>query len=123
MKQVLMVFMVMATLSACKKEGGDSERPVISVTSPMANQQFTAGQSVNIVASVTDNDELHEVYLTVVNKTTNAEVVHFHNHLDLKSYDLNQSFIAAGNTGYRIKVEAEDHTGNHAEIEFDVKGN
>lgn len=123
MKRFFILVFSVACLAACKKDGGDSEKPVINVTSPAANQQFTAGQTVNVVATITDNDELHEVHLTVVNKTPSAEVVHFHNHVDVKSYSMNESFVVAAGVTYNIKVEADDHAGNHSEIQFDVKGN
>jgi hypothetical protein len=123
MKQFLILAFSIACLAACKKDKGDSEKPMINVTSPNANQQFTAGQTVNIVATVTDNDELHEVHLFVTNKTTSAEIVHSANHVDVQSFNLNESFVAAAGTTYQIKIEADDHVGNHSEIQFDVKGN
>lgn len=123
MKKILFVAISLACLAACTKDKGDSQEPMIQVSSPTANQQFTAGQTVNVVATITDNNELHEVHLTVVNKTTSLEVVHFHNHVDVKSYNMNQSFVVGAGITYNIKVEAEDHAGNHAQAEFEIRGN
>jgi hypothetical protein len=62
------------------------------------------------------------VHLTVINKNTSEELVHYHNHVDVQSFNLNQSFTAAAGVTYSVKVEAEDHVGNHAEVQFEVKG-
>jgi hypothetical protein len=123
MKNVFLLLLAVACASACKKNGGDSLQPVINVTSPTANQQFNAGQVINIIATISDNDQLHEVHLFVTNKATNADVVHFADHVDVSTYNINQTLTAAANVTYKIKIEANDHWGNHAEVEFEVRGN
>ncbi|HYC28173.1 MAG TPA: DUF4625 domain-containing protein, partial [Chitinophagaceae bacterium] len=112
-----------ACFAACKKDKGDNQEPMIDVTSPLGNQQINGGQTVSVNATITDNDELHEVHLTVINTTTQAEVVHFHNHVDVQTYNLNETFVAAAGVTYEIKVEADDHSGNHAEVEFTIHAN
>lgn len=120
--QKLIVVLLAVAFIACKKDKGDSEKPVITVTSPMANQQFSAGQVINIAATITDNDQLHEVSLSVVNKATSAELVHNHYHVDQKTFNLNDTHTAGAGITYKIKIEATDHSGNTSAVEFEVKG-
>ena len=122
MKKLLLLIFSLPCLPACKKDKGDTQEPMINVTSPSANQQFPGGQVVNVVAAITDDDQLHEVHLTVINKNTNEELIHYHNHVDVQSFNINEHFNASAGVTYNIKVEAEDHSGNHAEIQFEVKG-
>lgn len=110
-------------LAACKKDKGDSEKPMINVTSPQANQQFNAGQVISISATISDNIQLHDIGLSVQNKTSGAELVHNHYHVDASNYTLNETYTAGGGITYKIKIEATDHSGNKSETEFEVKGN
>src|SRR5215213_1540903 len=102
MKKIFILALSVACLAACKKDKGDTQEPMISVSSPTANQQFTEGQTVSVVATITDDGELHEVHLTVVNKTTSVEVVHFHNHVDVQTYNMNQTFVAGAGITYNV---------------------
>ena len=63
MKPAFIAFVAILSFAACKKDKGDTTKPVINVTSPQANQAFNAGQVINISASISDNSELHEVSL------------------------------------------------------------
>ena len=120
-KKFLIAFALIGFI-ACSKNGGDNEKPVINLTTPTANQQFTAGQTINITGTVSDNDEIHEVHVIVTNKTTSTEILHFHDHIDAKTYNINQSLVAAAGITYKIHVEADDHTGNTAVVEIEVNG-
>lgn len=124
MKKVFLLVLVAAGLAACKKSKvADTLAPVINVTSPSANQQFGAGATVNIIATIYDNRDLHSIHLSVTNKSSGAHLLHFEDHVDVRSYELNKSFTTGSFTTYSILVEAEDHSGNRAQIAFDVKSN
>ncbi|HEX6180033.1 MAG TPA: DUF4625 domain-containing protein [Chitinophagaceae bacterium] len=124
MKRGIIILLAIATLAACKKSAsGDSEKPIINVTSPQANQQFNPGQVIQIMATVTDNSELHDVSLEITNKATSAILVHNHYHVDLMTYNLNETYTAGAGITYKMKIGATDHSGNTAEVEFEVKGN
>src|SRR6266480_1072999 len=115
-KKFLIAFALIGFID-CSKNGVDNEKPVINLTTPTANQQFTAGQTINITGTVSDNDEIHEVHVIVTNKTTSTEILHFHDHIDAKTYNIiNQSLVAAAGITYKIHVEADDHTGNTAVV-------
>lgn len=122
MKRSLYGIFLIALLCACKKEAGDTSRPVIALTSPTDHQTFAAGQTVTISATITDNDELHEVHLYVKNKSTGAEVLHLEEHTDVKSYTLLKTFTAQVGITYKIELEANDHGENEAKVEIEVSG-
>ena len=122
MKQIFLA-LVLVGFIACSKSGGDNEKPVVTLITPTNNQQFTAGQVVNITGTVSDNDEIHEVHVIVTNITNNVEVLHFHDHIDAKTYNVNQQFTAAAGITYKIHLEADDHTGNTGIVEIQVNGN
>jgi hypothetical protein len=107
---------------SCSKSGGDTQKPVVVLNTPVGNQQFTAGQVVTISGTVSDNDEIHMVHVIVTDKTHDVQVKHLEVHADAASYEFNETFIAAAATTYLIHVEADDHVGNTTIIEIDVKG-
>jgi hypothetical protein len=119
MKALTCLLIVFAAIS-CDKE--DKEKPVINLTSPSANQQFTAGQVVNITATITDNNDLHEVHL-FVDKKSGGSVIHFMEHLDANTYNLSDSFTAEAGVTYQIVVQATDHADNLASTTLEVAGN
>ncbi len=121
MKKMFLIISLVI-LVGCKKSGGDSEKPAISLDTPIANQLFAPGQLVSITGNITDNDELHEVHVIATNKTSGAEVVHLHEHVDAKSYKINQSFQVQTGVTYKIHIEAQDHVGNTSQVEIEVKG-
>lgn len=123
MKRVLGLIIVISAFAGCKKEKGDMVKPVITITSPQANQQFNAGQVINITATINDNSELHEVSVSISNKNTSAELVHNHYHADQMTFNVNETITAGAGITYRIKIGAADHSGNQTEMEVEVKGN
>ena len=118
----LSILLLVVVIVACKKSSGDSTKPVINVTSPNANQVFNAGQVIPISATISDNSELHEVSLEIVNKGTSAVLIHNHYHVDVMTYNLNDTYTAGAGITYKMKIEAMDHSGNKAEVEFEVRG-
>ena len=122
MKKILYTACIAAFLCSCKKDAGDTSRPVIALSSPTDHQTFTAGQTVTISATITDNDELHEVHLYVRNKATGTEVLHLEEHTDMKAYNLLKTFTAQAGITYKIELEANDHGDNEAKVELEVVG-
>ncbi len=121
MKKLLFFLMIIFTGISCDKE--DKEKPIINKTSPTANQQFNAGETVNITANITDNNDLHEIHLFVDNKATSASVIHFMEHIDGPSYTLSESYTAEAGVTYKITIQATDHADNVAEMQLEVVGN
>ena len=121
--RLLVIAIALTCLVACKKDGGDTQKPVIVLNSPMGNQQFPGFSPVTISGTVTDDTEIHEVHVEVINKNTSTEIMHVHDHVDARSYTINQVFTAQAATTYKIHVEADDHVGNTTVIEIEVKAN
>ena len=97
-------------LLSCKKD--DGSKPTVTITSPTNQQTFTSGQTVNVTATVADDGELHSIMLMIMNKNGGTNVLHFEDHVDVKSYNLNQSFTVQPGGVYSIEVSGEDHGGN-----------
>lgn len=110
-------------LASCHSDSVDDEKPVISITSPTNGQSFTAGQTVTVAATVSDNDEIHEVHLHVINIVTGVHEILFEEHTDAKTYTLNKTFTAKAGANYQVLLEADDHSGNQASAEVRVTGN
>ena len=121
MKQFLFV-LALSCILACSKDEGDTSKPVITLNSPTANQQFAALSTVTISGTVADDDEIHEVHIEVTNKTNSTAVLHVQEHVDANSYNINEGFTVQAGITYKIHIEAHDHVGNIAVVELEVKG-
>ncbi|MFL5786538.1 MAG: Ig-like domain-containing protein [Flavisolibacter sp.] len=116
----LYIFLIIVIVAGCKKS--DNQVPTITISSPLDNQSFTAGQKVHVLANVTDNSEIHMVHLRVEDLTTNQEIIHIEDHVDVASFNFDTSFIANAATNYKIEVEANNHSGNDAIKDINIKG-
>jgi hypothetical protein len=121
MKYLLLLTMI-AVLVSCKKSSGDTTKPVIQLTSPMANQQFTAFSSVTISGTIADEGLINEVQVMVTNENTSAQVLNVQHTVGAKSYNVNEVFTVQAATTYKIHVEADDGAGNNTVVEMEVKG-
>jgi len=112
-------------LLACLQAGcskTDTSAPVISLSSPVEHAVFAGGQTVHITGTITDNEGIHMVHVTVLDESTNGHLLHFEEHTDSKLYQLNQQFQVAAGRSYMIEVSAEDHDQNAANKELEVSG-
>lgn len=114
-----------AMMSSCEKDSDNPQGrgPVITVTSPSANQTFQAGQSISVVASITHTATLHEVKLRVRNNANGNEILEFKTEPRSMTYDLSKSFTAQAGIVYKIRIEANDFSGVETEKEFTVSVN
>ena len=120
--KILVLIFALTSLAACKKNGGDTLKPLIQISTPTPNQQFSAFSTVTISGTITDDDEIHEVHVEVVNKNNSTAVIHFMEHVDAKTYNIHQVFVVQAGITYKIHVEAHDHVGNISTVEMEVKG-
>ena len=122
MKTLIYIAFILSV--ACNKtSSGDSTKPAISLTSPTANQLFGGFVTVSLAGTIVDDDKLHEIHVYVINKGTNAEVLHIHELPNSPVYTINSSFVTQPNTTYRIQVVADDAVGNASVMEIEVKAN
>jgi hypothetical protein len=123
MKKYLFLGFIVVSGFACSKESGDNVKPVITVTSPGANEQFAPGTVVKVIANISDDHELHEVHLFVTKKPNGESIVHYMEHLDADTFTLNQSFTIEAGASYDIAIEASDHADNFAVAQMTVSSN
>ena len=121
MKKIIIPSLYLLLLAGCKK--GDNTAPTISITSPADNQSFPAGTTVHVKATITDNVEIHHVHLYVTNANTDAQLLHFEDHVDLGTYNLDQTFVTQAGISYKIDIQADDHSGNTGEAVVRVTSN
>jgi Bacterial Ig domain len=117
----LLPFLIIVALAGCGKS--DDIAPVITMIAPTDNGPVPAGQNFNVRATITDNEGIHMVHMSVTDNSTNGHVVHLEEHLDAKSYDLNQSFLPIAGRSYTIDLDVTDHGDNDTKKEIIVSAN
>ena len=121
MKKILFLFGMAAAVASCSKSStANDQGPVITVTAPSGNQVFTVGQTVTVTSAFTDQDNIQKTQIHVVNKSSNADVLHAEGHPGTVSATLTGSFTAAAGVTYKIEVEAVDVAGNESKVELQV---
>lgn len=116
MKQI-MVIAAACLLVACKKQSAAVPEPLITFTSPAANQHFVKGDTIHITGNVTHDIDLMEVAVHMTDKSTNAEFFHNHFSAGNKTYfEFNSVYGITENTktSFKVEIEATDknsHTG------------
>ena len=121
-----LLYLLLLFLFSCKKENdeaGDSQMPVILLTAPPNAQTFSAGQTVTVSASVSDNQKIREIHLEIINTTTGAFITHEHYKPGTASFVVNRTFTAQAASAYKIKVEAEDMFENKTKAEVSISSN
>ncbi|MCB9252148.1 MAG: DUF4625 domain-containing protein [Flavobacteriales bacterium] len=127
---ILSMAFLLAGLNSCDKEetkATDSEKPVINIQEPMLNDTISLASedSIHIMLSVSDNDELHEVAVNITNDA-GTNVFSKKSDVDAKTFTFHDHFHPHGITNvtlFTLKVEASDHNSNEEEksIKFFVK--
>lgn len=110
-------------LSACSKDPAtvaDTEAPVITLATPVTGQVYTAGQSINITGSITDNNYIAEVHIHVTNTNTGALLMDVHLYPAGSTMNFSQSLTATAGYNYRIQVIAKDKAVNEANKSADA---
>ena len=121
-----LLYLCLIFLFSCKKENGgdgDSQLPIILLSTPTNAQQFDAGESIRITSTITDNQRIKEAHLEITNTRTGAFLTHEHFAPDGQSFQIDKSFTAQAASSYKIKVEAEDLHGNKAKAEVNITTN
>lgn len=113
-------------LAACSRDPAtenDTQPPAITLASPADGQTFTAGQSIPITGSITDDNYIAEVHIHVSNNTTGALLMDVHLYPAGKTGSFSQSLTATSGTSYKIQVIARDRNLNEARSTVLVSGN
>jgi hypothetical protein len=104
--------------TSCKTT--DDENPVITLSTPVSEQDFEIGDTIFIHGDITDNESLHEIEIKLTKQETGEIPFDFQKHLDAESYHIDTFYIPTDtiHIHYHLKVEAWDHDDNKAELEY-----
>ena len=113
-------------LTACSKKNDqekDLVKPVITILSPANGQVFTAGQSIPIYGTITDNQYIAEIHIHVNNNITGTLLMDVHQYPAAASANFSQSITANAGIEYRIQVIAKDKNVNETTATVLASGN
>jgi hypothetical protein len=101
-------------VAGCSKNSNadDKELPVIQLVSPTNNQVFTAGQTVPVSGTISDNNKLAELHVHISNNGTGQLLIDIHRYPPAATYSLNENFQPQAGIVYKIQVIATDKSGN-----------
>lgn len=126
MRLVIISIIAVSIISGCSKGTAaekDAVLPVITLITPVTGQNFTAGQSIQISGSITDDKYVAEVHIHVTNTNTGALLMDVHLYPGSSSTTFNQSITAAAGVNYKIQIIAKDRAVNEASVSVDVTCN
>lgn len=95
----------------------DKTAPTINIISPVGTEMMMSGDTVKIQAEVTDNDELHEVSLSVTrtHMGNTEEVMHKHYHSHTDKLTITEDYVIAVpgmHNDFKFIIKATDHNNN-----------
>ena len=125
-RKLILFLTTLVFLATCSKKSGDSEDtspPVITIVSPLNNQVFTAGQTIQITVNASDNDKVTELHIQVINKTNGNLLRLIHSFLGQANGTAQDSFIAEAGVTYIIEVLGQDPAQNLTTSRVEVSGN
>jgi len=120
---LLLTLAIILTISitSCKTEDTDTNPPVITLTTPVSEQDYAIGDTIFIQGDVTDNEALHELMIMLHKQETGEVVMHYTPVVhDMESFHIDTFFVPTDivHIHYHLKVEAWDHDNNKAELEY-----
>lgn len=113
---------ICAAFLSCEKDDGsgpsvDSEAPGITIEAPLEGTSYHVGDTMPIQIFVTENDQLHEIDVTLRDLSDSSRVFLLHRHQHGLQYTVDTSFVLtadAGEKDFAVEVIASDHSGNVA---------
>ena len=121
MRIATIFLMISFLIFGCKKEEANpiENGPAINIISPTSQAMPTTGSIVEINATITDNDEIHDVIINITSDySANPESIEMiFDHIHKTVFNVDTLFIADIPSGsmanYTIQVSAEDMSGNN----------
>lgn len=98
-------------VSSC---GHKNEAPVINLEEPDATSNLVLGDSIHIEGTVTDDESLHEMSITITNPSGGTVFQSFPTVHNLKTYDFHYHFTPLAAEVLTLTIIAEDHEGESA---------
>lgn len=120
---LLITTIVFASCSKNKESERDKIFPVITINTPVNGQSFTAGKSIPISGTITDNEYIAEVHIHVSNNNTGALLMDVHIYPGANSTTFNESITASIGINYKIQVIAKDRAVNESRSVVEVSCN
>ena len=113
---------------SCNPDDGpqiDESAPEIEIFAPQDGATFEAGALVPLRVDISDNVEMHEYSISLVNlSTNNVTVIDFgHQHDALIQVDKEFQLPPSSNRMYEIRVEASDHDENSNSVNISINVN
>jgi hypothetical protein len=111
---------------ACSKGGSkdkDYDAPAITLNTPLNNQVYTAGQTIMIAGSASDNKFINQIHIVISNLATGTEYQHVHIHPGSSSFNFNQPYTAQAGIAYKIDVIVDDASTNSSAKSVEVSCN
>lgn len=113
---LILAVIISVGFTACNKEDGpiENQGPGITIVEPSsANNPFISGQSMRIRVDFTDDEELHEMEVSVVRQHDGAEVFNrfTHNHSTLAIIMVDTVLTTAMHSNFVVTARATDHDG------------
>ena len=120
---LLITTIVFASCSKNKESERDKIFPVITINTPVNGQSFTAGLSIPISGTITDNEYIAEVHIHVSNNNTGALLMDVHIYPGTNSTNFNELITASTGINYKIQVIAKDRAVNESGSVVEVSRN
>jgi uncharacterized membrane protein len=112
-------------LGSCKKE--DTEKPTVKISSPTNNKEYHPGETITVIADISDNEELSQYKLEIHFDDGHGHKSTMHGDegwefeeivkISGKAYSLNRSVKIPNDVKegkYHVVVECTDKAGNEA---------
>lgn len=115
---IILLTSTVAFISCTKKSSSsDTEKPVITIAEPTANDTLTYSidPEIHIEFTATDNNALHSLLVELKDDNNTILQSSSPDVLNLKTYSFHTHFIPSAFTvvkKYTIKIEAKDHAEN-----------
>ena len=123
-KYVWGVISLISLIGCSKKpDAGDKTAPVVTITSPLNNQHFVAGQTISTFATATDDNKVTELHIHVTDKATGTLLRDIHSYPDESTGTVQDSFTADAGIIYLIQIIAKDPAQNIATAKVEVSSN
>ncbi len=123
--KLIPTLVILATLvySCDKSEKEDNLGPTIVINTPEANAEFCSGRdTVKISATISDNDELHNIYWEITSGETILAIGSAHSHDS--PYELRTEWLTntKEHTNAKLTITASDHNDNEnvASVDFHI---
>jgi len=122
MKSISKIIGIVALVAmvSCGKNKVDETVPMITILEPTA-MMYTIDSTqtsveIPISVTITDNVDLHDVHVEIMNTTDNTEVFHVHAHSHETTYSLDTTITVSYSVmkDHSLDVIASDHSGNES---------